>query len=153
MTACERSLPEERGSESGDSRLSWVDDEVRPILREDRKLPRRLLVVINTVIPEGVLRALLHSRAAADAETLAAAPALEISRLSWLTNAEENARSEAHSLAVTTGGSRANRDGSLAKSRSGTELAGSPARFPDRWVRRRARSTPRWMVGLQRGPC
>jgi hypothetical protein len=65
-------------------------------------MPRRLLVVTNTDIPEGVLRALVHSRAGADAETLVVAPASEISRLDWLTNAEESARSEAHSLAVNT---------------------------------------------------
>jgi hypothetical protein len=61
-----------------------------------------LLVVINTDIPEGVLRALVHGHAGADAEMLVVAPASEISRLGWLTNADDTARSEAHSLAIKT---------------------------------------------------
>jgi hypothetical protein len=61
-----------------------------------------LLVVINTEIPEGVLKALVHSRAGEDAELLVVAPASEISRLAWLTNAEDDARAEADSLAVKT---------------------------------------------------
>jgi hypothetical protein len=65
-------------------------------------MPRRLLVVINTDIPEGVLRALVHGRAGEDAELLVVAPASEISRLGWLTNAEDDARTEADSLAVRT---------------------------------------------------
>ena len=65
-------------------------------------MPRRLLVVINTDIPEGVLRALVHGRAGEDAELLVVAPASEISRLAWLTNAEDDARTEAGSLAVKT---------------------------------------------------
>jgi hypothetical protein len=65
-------------------------------------MPRRLLVVTNTDIPEGVLRALVHGRAGDEAEMLVVAPASKISRLNWLTNAEDDARSEAHSLAVKT---------------------------------------------------
>ena len=65
-------------------------------------MPRRLLVVINTDIPEGVLRALVRSRAGEDAEMLVVAPASELSRLNWLTNAEDDARAEADSLAVKT---------------------------------------------------
>ena len=65
-------------------------------------MPRRLLVVINTDIPEGVLRALVRSRAGEGAEMLVVAPASELSRLNWLTNAEDDARAEADSLAVKT---------------------------------------------------
>lgn len=65
-------------------------------------MPRRLLVVINTEIPEGVLRALVQSRAGEDAEMLVVAPASEISRLDWLTNAEDGARTEAAGLADKT---------------------------------------------------
>ena len=65
-------------------------------------MPRRLLVVVNTEIPEGVLRALVQNRAGEDAELLVVAPASEISRLGWLTNAEDDARAEAGSLAGKT---------------------------------------------------
>jgi hypothetical protein len=65
-------------------------------------MPRRLLVVISTAIPEGVLRALVRSRAGEDAEMVVVAPASEISRLDWLTNAEDDARAEAGSLADKT---------------------------------------------------
>ena len=65
-------------------------------------MPRRLLVVVNTEIPEGVLRALVHDRAGEDAELLVVAPASEISRLGFLTNAEDDARAEAGSLADRT---------------------------------------------------
>ena len=65
-------------------------------------MPRRLLVVVNTDIPEGVLRALVHSRGGEDAEMLVVAPASELSRLGWLTNAEDGARAEAGTLALKT---------------------------------------------------
>jgi len=65
-------------------------------------MPRRLLVVITTEIPEGVLRALVRSRAGEDAEMLVLAPASGISRLDWLTNAEDHARTDAASLADKT---------------------------------------------------
>ena len=65
-------------------------------------MPRRLLVVITTEIPEGVLRALVRSRAGEDAEMLVLAPASGISRLDWLTNAEDDARTDAGSLADRT---------------------------------------------------
>jgi hypothetical protein len=65
-------------------------------------MPRRLLVVINTDVPEGVLRALVRSRAGEDAEMLVVAPASDISRLGWLTNAEDDARAEAGALAAKT---------------------------------------------------
>jgi hypothetical protein len=65
-------------------------------------MPRRLLVVITTEVADGVLRDLVRSRAGEDAEMLVVAPASGISRLDWLTNAEDDARAEAASLAVKT---------------------------------------------------
>ena len=65
-------------------------------------MPRRLLVVITTEVPDAVLRDFVRSRAGDDAELLVVAPASELSRLDWLTNAEDDARSEAASLAVKT---------------------------------------------------
>lgn len=65
-------------------------------------MPRRLLVVVTTEIPEGVLRALVHGRAGDDAEMLVVAPASGISRVQWLTNADDDARSVAASLAAKT---------------------------------------------------
>ena len=65
-------------------------------------MPRRLLVVITTEVADGVLRDLVRSRAGDDAEMLVVAPALEISRLDWLTNAEDDARCEASALADKT---------------------------------------------------
>jgi hypothetical protein len=62
-------------------------------------MPRRLLVVITTEVADGVLRDLVRSRAGDDAETLVVAPASGISRLDWLTNAEDDARTEAASVA------------------------------------------------------
>jgi hypothetical protein len=58
-------------------------------------LPRRLLVVITTEVADGALRQMVRSRAGDDAEVLVVAPSSEISRLDWLTNAEDDARSEA----------------------------------------------------------
>src|SRR5947209_19881387 len=65
-------------------------------------MPRRLLVVITTEVADGVLRDLVRRRAGDDAEMLVVAPASEISRLDWLTNAEDDARDEAASLATKT---------------------------------------------------
>jgi hypothetical protein len=65
-------------------------------------MPRRLLVVITAEVADGVLRDLVRSRAGDDAEMLVVAPASEISRLDWLTNAEDDARTEAASLADKT---------------------------------------------------
>jgi hypothetical protein len=65
-------------------------------------MPRRLLVVVTTEVAAATLRGLLHSRAGDDAEMLVVAPASEISRLDWLTNAEDDARAEAGSLADKT---------------------------------------------------
>lgn len=65
-------------------------------------MPRRLLIVITTEVADGSLRDLVRSRAGDDAEMLVVAPASKISRLDWLTNAEDDARDEAASLAAKT---------------------------------------------------
>jgi hypothetical protein len=65
-------------------------------------MPRRLLVVITSEIADDVLRELVRERAGEDAEMLVVAPASEISRLDWLTNAEDDARAEASALATKT---------------------------------------------------
>ena len=52
-------------------------------------MPRHMLVVVSTEVPEDVLRTLVLARAGADAEMLVVAPASGISRLDWLTNAED----------------------------------------------------------------
>src|ERR1700733_2548940 len=58
-------------------------------------MARRLLVVITNPVADDVLRDLVHDRAGEDAEMLVVAPASDISRLDWLTNAEDDARAEA----------------------------------------------------------
>jgi hypothetical protein len=62
-------------------------------------LPRRLLVVVTTDVQDATLREHVRRLAGEDAELLVVAPASDISRLDWLTNAEDGARAEAHSLA------------------------------------------------------
>jgi hypothetical protein len=73
-------------------------------------MPRRLLVVITTEIADNLLRDLVRSRAGADAEMLVVAPASELSRLNWLTNAEDDARTEAAALAGKTAEATATED-------------------------------------------
>jgi hypothetical protein len=63
-------------------------------------MPRRLLIVVTTEVADGSLRDLVRTRGGEDAEMLVVAPASEISRLDWLTNAESDARAEASSLAT-----------------------------------------------------
>jgi hypothetical protein len=65
-------------------------------------MPRRLLIVVTTEVADSVLRHLVRTRAGEDAEMLVVAPASGISRLDWLTNAEDDARVEASSLARKT---------------------------------------------------
>ena len=50
-------------------------------------MARRLLVVITSPVADDVLRDLVRSRAGDEAQTLVVAPASDISRLDWLTNA------------------------------------------------------------------
>lgn len=65
-------------------------------------MPRRMLVVITSEVADDVLRELVRGRAGEDAEMLVVAPASEISRLDWLTNAEDDARAHASELAAKT---------------------------------------------------
>ena len=65
-------------------------------------MPRRLLVVITTEVADDALRVLVRSLAGDNAEMLVVAPASEISRLDWLTNAEDDAHADAASIAAKT---------------------------------------------------
>jgi hypothetical protein len=58
-------------------------------------VPRRLLVVATASVPAADLRASVRAHAGEDAETLVVAPASDISRLDWLTNADDDARTDA----------------------------------------------------------
>jgi hypothetical protein len=58
-------------------------------------VPRRLLVVATASVPAADLRASVRAHAGDDAEMLVVAPASDISRIDWLTNAEDDARIEA----------------------------------------------------------
>ena len=65
-------------------------------------MPRRLLVVVTTEVPDATLSELVRRLTGDDAEVLVVAPASDISRLDWLTNAEDDARADAGSLADRT---------------------------------------------------
>jgi hypothetical protein len=54
-----------------------------------------LLVVATASVPAPALRASVRAHAGEDAEILVVAPASGISRLDWLTNADDDARSDA----------------------------------------------------------
>jgi hypothetical protein len=58
-------------------------------------VPRRLLVVATASVPGAALRTSVRAHAGEDAETLVVAPASDISRLDWLTNADDDARTDA----------------------------------------------------------
>jgi hypothetical protein len=58
-------------------------------------VPRRLLVVATASVPAADLRASVRAHAGDDVEMLVVAPASDISRSDWLTNAEDDARIEA----------------------------------------------------------
>jgi hypothetical protein len=58
-------------------------------------VPRRLLVVATASVPGAALRASVRAHAGEDAELLVVAPASDISRLDWLTNADDDARTQA----------------------------------------------------------
>jgi hypothetical protein len=56
---------------------------------------RRVLVVATATVPEAELRERVRAHAGEDAELLVVVPASKISKLAWLTNAEDDARAEA----------------------------------------------------------
>jgi hypothetical protein len=58
-------------------------------------VPRRLLVVATASVPAADLRKSVRAHAGKEAEMLVIAPASDISRLGWLTNAEDDARTDA----------------------------------------------------------
>jgi hypothetical protein len=58
-------------------------------------VPRRLLVVATASVPPDDLRTSVRAHAGEDAEMLVIAPASHISRLDWLTNADDDARTDA----------------------------------------------------------
>ena len=58
-------------------------------------MPRRLLVVATASVPAAALRTSVRSHVGEDAEILLVAPASDISRLDWLTNADDDARTAA----------------------------------------------------------
>ena len=58
-------------------------------------MPRRLLVIATALVPADDLRASVRAQVGDDAELLVVAPASGISRLDWLTNAEDDARTDA----------------------------------------------------------
>jgi hypothetical protein len=58
-------------------------------------VPRRLLVIATASVPAADLRASVRAQVGDDAELLVVAPASGISRLDWLTNAEDDARTDA----------------------------------------------------------
>jgi hypothetical protein len=65
-------------------------------------MPRRLLVVVTTDVSDGTLREFVRRTVGGDAEVRVVAPASGISRLDWLTNAEDDARADAGALADKT---------------------------------------------------
>jgi hypothetical protein len=60
---------------------------------------RHILVVATTSVPEAELRERVRAHAGEDAELLVVVPASNISKLDWLTNAEDDARADAAQLA------------------------------------------------------
>ncbi len=58
-------------------------------------MSRRILVIATTTVPDAELRDRVRAHAGEDAELLVVAPASKISKLDWLTNAEDDARAEA----------------------------------------------------------
>ena len=65
-------------------------------------MPRRLLVVVTTEVADANVNEFVRRSAGEDAEVRVVAPASGISRLDWLTNAEDDARADAGSLADRT---------------------------------------------------
>jgi len=67
-------------------------------MKAPKTMPR-LLVIVTTDISDATLRDLVLRRRGEDAEMRVVAPASEISRLDWLTNADGDARATAASVA------------------------------------------------------
>ena len=67
-------------------------------------MPRRLLVVATASVPAADLRKSVREHAGEDAEMLVVAPASDISRLDWLTNVDDDARTDAGERADELGG-------------------------------------------------
>jgi hypothetical protein len=65
-------------------------------------MPRRLLVVVTTEVSAAAVKVFVRGSAGEDAEVRVVAPASDISRLDWLTNAEDDARTDASVLADET---------------------------------------------------
>ena len=65
-------------------------------------MPRRLLVVVTTDVSDAIVSEFVRRTVGEDAEVRVVAPASDISRLDWLTNAEDDARADAGALADKT---------------------------------------------------
>jgi hypothetical protein len=65
-------------------------------------MSRRLLVIVTTEVSDATLSDFIRHSAGEGAELWIVAPASDISRLDWLTNAEDDARADAGSLADKT---------------------------------------------------
>lgn len=63
-------------------------------------MSRRVLVVVTTSVPESQLRERVGAHAGEDAQLLVVSPASKISKLDWLTNAEDDARADAEQRAA-----------------------------------------------------
>ena len=65
-------------------------------------MARRVIVVPTAPVSDALLQTVVWAHAGQDAEIHVVAPASNISRLDWLTNAEDDARGEARELAEAT---------------------------------------------------
>jgi hypothetical protein len=65
-------------------------------------MPNRLLVVVTAEVSDATVSEFVRRTAGEDAEVRVVAPASAISRLDWLTNAEDDARAQAGDLADST---------------------------------------------------
>jgi hypothetical protein len=65
-------------------------------------MARRVIVVPTASVPDSLLQTVVWAHAGQDAEIHVVAPASKISRLDWLTNAEDDARGDALERAEDT---------------------------------------------------
>ena len=65
-------------------------------------MARRVIVVPTASVPEPLLQSVVRQHAGEGAEIHVVAPASKISRLDWLTNAEDDARADAQDRAEET---------------------------------------------------